>query len=128
MLRGGCHTVSSDTSTEIFLLSSRTIQLHYFFSNISACVCYALLNWEAIYILSSSAVFQACMNMLGNLGFCFNYCGFFYILINLFFVVIECVNVLRYLKGRFLSILFIPLGSPLHFTDSQLIVGKGVKD
>lgn len=53
---------------------------------------------------------------------------FFYILINLFFVVIECVNVLRYLKGRFLSILFILLGSPLHFTDSQLIVGKGVKD
>ena len=81
-----------------------------------------LLNWEAVCILSSSAVFQACLNLLWNLGFCFNL--FIFILIHLSFV-IECVNVFKCLKGRFINILFIKSASPLNFTDFQLIVGKG---
>lgn len=72
---------------------------------------HVLLSWEAIYILGRSAMFEACVPVVKPWVLIY-----FFILINIF-LVIECVSVLRYLKGRFINILFIMLAIPLHLID-----------
>lgn len=50
-------------------------------------------------------------------------CFVFIFYFNKSFLIIECVNVLKHLEGRFINILFIKSASHFQFTDFQLIVG-----